>query len=64
TRETYISMIKKFYKWYMGNNRTYPEFLDGIQRPKMRNNLKPEGLITQDEVNSLIKASSNARDRA
>ncbi|MEM4067454.1 MAG: tyrosine-type recombinase/integrase [Candidatus Micrarchaeaceae archaeon] len=57
-------MIKKFYKWYMGNNRTYPEFLDGIQRPKMRNNLKPEELITQDEVNSLIKASSNARDRA
>ncbi|MEM3534121.1 MAG: tyrosine-type recombinase/integrase, partial [Thermoplasmatales archaeon] len=64
TRETYISMIKKFYKWYMGNNKTYPEFLDGIQRPKMRNNLKPEELITQDEINSLISASSNARDRA
>ncbi|MEM0050647.1 MAG: tyrosine-type recombinase/integrase [Candidatus Bathyarchaeia archaeon] len=64
TRETYISMIRRFYKWYMGNNKTYPEFLDGIQRVRKHNNMKPEELITQEEVNSLIKASSNARDRA
>ncbi|MEM3192613.1 MAG: tyrosine-type recombinase/integrase [Candidatus Parvarchaeota archaeon] len=64
TKATYVTMIKKFYKWYLGNNKTYPEFLDGIKRPKNNNNTTPESLLTQDDINSLIGASANARDRA
>ena len=64
TEETYLNMIKKFYKWSLGNNKSYPEFLDCIKRPRNNNNVKPEELITPDELSALIKASANVRDRA
>jgi site-specific recombinase XerD len=64
TKEMYLNMIKKFYKWSLGNNKSYPEFLDCIKRPRNNNNVKPEELITPDELSALIKASANVRDRA
>jgi site-specific recombinase XerD len=64
TRETYINMIKRFYKWHLGNNKTYPDFLDGIKRPKNHNNIEPEQLITKDELDSLVNNSVSARDKA
>ena len=64
TRETYINMIKKFYKWYLGGNKLYPDFLDGVKKPKHHETVKSEELVTQEEVNSLINSSKNPRDRA
>jgi hypothetical protein len=57
-------MIKKFYKWHMGRNKVYPEFLDGVKRPKHHEMVKAEDLVTPEEVNSLINSSKNPRDRA
>ncbi len=64
TRETYLKMVKKFYKWCLGNNITYPPFLKGIKSQKSHNNTKPEELITPNELKSLQNACVNSRDRA
>lgn len=64
TRETYVTMIRKFYKWYLGEGKRYPEFLDDFKFKVNRDNIRPEELITPDEESALIKAAGNARDRA
>ena len=64
TRETYINMIKKFYKWHLGGNKLHPDFLDGVKKPKHHETVKSEELVTQEEVNSLINSSKNPRYRA
>ena len=65
TYVTYINMIKRFYKWHLGNNTTYPDCVSWIKRPKNPNGkVKPDSLITQDEIKALVQNSKNNRDRA
>ncbi|MCL5873818.1 MAG: tyrosine-type recombinase/integrase [Candidatus Thermoplasmatota archaeon] len=64
TRETYVIMIKRFYKWYLGDNKIYPSFLDGIKIKVNHTDMKPESLITPDELSALVNACVNVRDRA
>jgi integrase len=62
----YKVALKKFYKWHLGKNENYPDCVKFIKigngHPSRQ--VKPESLITQDEVNKLIDASENQRDRA
>ena len=65
TYVTYINMIKRFYKWHLGNNTIYPECVSWIKRPKSPNGkVMPDSLITQDEIRLLVQNAKNNRDRA
>ena len=65
TYVTYINMIKRFYKWHLGNNTAYPECVSWVRRPKNPNGkIKPDSLITQDEIRLLVQNAKNNRDRA
>lgn len=65
TYVTYINMIKRFYKWHLGNNKEYPECISWIKRPKNPNGkIKPDSLISQEEIRALVENSVNNRDRA
>ncbi|MDA8054689.1 MAG: tyrosine-type recombinase/integrase [Thermoplasmatales archaeon] len=64
TQDTYIVMIKRFYKWYLGNDKRYPEFLDGIKSHVERTQITSEEIVSEDELSALLNACSNARDRA
>ncbi len=64
--KAYMVTLKKFYKWLLGNNENYPECVKWIKvgngHPSRQ--VKPEQLISKEEVNKLIDASENARDKA
>ncbi|MCL5874252.1 MAG: tyrosine-type recombinase/integrase [Candidatus Thermoplasmatota archaeon] len=64
TRTAYIIVIRRFYKWLLGNNKTYPEFLEEVRRSRNRNHVEPENLITPDELRALLDSCTNPRDRA
>ncbi|AAT42947.1 site-specific integrase [Picrophilus oshimae] len=63
--ESYYVTLKKFYKWLLGNNKTYPECVDWIKfNSRPSHEVKPESLITVEEEKKLINACRNSRDRA
>ena len=67
TKQTYKCILKKFYKWLKGNNKTYPDEVEWIKTNINRNQLKlpsEEGLITEEEVKELIDAADTPRDKA
>ena len=63
--ESYYVTLKKFYKWLLGNGKTYPECVEWIRfNPHPSHQVKPESLITREEEVKLINACRNSRDRA
>ena len=64
--QAYLVALKKFYKWHLGKNKSYPECVEWIKigNGHPSREIKPESLITQEEVNQLIAVCENARDKA
>lgn len=62
---TYVTMLKRFYKWHLGDDETYPECVRWVKLgSKPDEGMKPDNLITKEELDALIKNSVNSRDRA
>ena len=62
---TYVTMLKRFYKWHLGDDETYPECIRWVKLgSKPDGDMKPDNLITKEELDALIKNSVNSRDRA
>ena len=64
--QAYRVALKRFYKWHLGKDRSYPECVEWIKIKNVHpsRQIEPEMLITKEDENSMIKASENARDRA
>ena len=64
--QSYLVTLKRFYKWHLGKNRAYPECVEWIKigNAHPSRQIRPESLITQEDVNQLIEASRNTRDKA
>lgn len=65
TKYTYQVVLKRFYKWLLGDNEEYPAQVKWIH-PRMEKGHKiAEGrLLTIDDVKKLADATNNLRDRA
>ena len=67
TKHGYKVVIKKFYKWLRDTDDEYPIEVKWIKAGINRNQLKlpsENGLITEDDIKSLIKVANNPRDKA
>lgn len=63
TKRDYRTILKMFYKWL--NDGTYPEKVEWITTTKKRsNNTLPKDVLTEKDIEKLIKAANNTRDRA
>jgi integrase len=61
--ENYKSTLKKFYPWLLKNSN--PECISWIKTNNHPNkHVKPENMITENEVQSMIGTMKNARDKA
>lgn len=61
----YKVTLKRFYKWLMGNDQKYPELVDWIKTtPKNQNRLPRDSLLSNEEIERLVRACDNPRDRA
>lgn len=67
TKIDYNIIIKRFYKWLMGNDEEYPEQVKWL-KTTLRLKDKPvpsqSDLITEDEIKKLIEAAEHPRDKA
>ncbi|MEM2751143.1 MAG: tyrosine-type recombinase/integrase, partial [Nitrososphaerales archaeon] len=64
TKHDYKVVLKKFYKWLCGGEE-YPEQVKWIKTTlKMKDELLPEDLLTEDEVMKLVDKADSLRDKA
>ena len=66
TKRTYLIILKKFYKWLNGNEE-YPEQVRWIKATVKKSQMKlpsEEGLITEQDIKTLVDAADTPRDKA
>ena len=67
TKVTYKVVLKRFYKWLKGNNEEYPaeiKWLKVARGTADNQMLSQNDLISEEEVQKVIEAASNPRDKA
>ena len=65
TKHDYKVVIKRFYKWLKGGDKEYPPEVSWIKTTmKMRDELLPEDLLTEEDVMKLVNAVDHPRDKA
>jgi len=65
TKHDYKVTLKRFYKWLKGSGEEYPPEVKWIKTTlKRRDLLLPDQLLTEDEVQRLVDAADNPRDKA
>ena len=64
TKHTYRAMIKRFWKWLKGDDRTYPEEVEWIKVQTGREKKLPEELLSEEEIKRMVDAAENPRDKA
>lgn len=64
TETNYKTALKRFYKWHLTGDKRYPPQVEWVKTRKGNNNKLPEDLPTQEEVNAIIEACRNPRDKA
>jgi len=63
TRRTFKTNLKIFYRWLRGSEE-YPDEVRWIKPGKANNSIKPGDLLTKEEVERMIDATTNPRDKA
>jgi len=67
TIATYKAMLKRFYKWLLGNDEEYPDIIKWIKCKIKKHEipqLTNEELLTEEEVMSMIQNADHPRDKA
>lgn len=65
TKEDYKAMIKRFYKWLLGNEENYPEQVKWIKAKSRNNsNVLPENLLVPREVSQLADSTEDIMQKA
>lgn len=64
SKSDFRAILKLFFKWYRGNDETYPTEVAWIKTTFKKKHKLPEELLTEEEVFRIAKAAENPRDRA
>lgn len=64
TKGIYKVTLKKFYKWLEGNGTVCPEKVAWIKIREGGNHMLPEDLLTKEDIEKLVDAAENPRDKA
>ena len=64
TKTNYKTALKRFYKWHLGEDEAYPPEVRWVKTRRNGNHQLPEDLLTDEEIEALLQACQNFRDRA
>jgi integrase len=67
TRSDYLVILKRFYQWMRGidpGDHDYPSEVKWIRVRRKKKRILPETLLTREDIERLIRATENPRDRA
>ena len=64
--QAYQVTFKKFYKWFLGHNESYPDCVKWlkIKTPHRSEEKKPESIVSEQELEKMLDATLNMRDKA
>lgn len=64
--QAYHVTLKRFYRWLLGDNETYPECVKWlkIRSPHRSREKKPESIVSEQELAKMLDATLNPRDKA
>ncbi|OKY78283.1 MAG: XerD/XerC family integrase [Candidatus Methanohalarchaeum thermophilum] len=62
TKRTYKIILKRFYKW-LNNEKEHPEKIEFIETSYNRKNKLPNKLLKEKDIQKLIEATTNPRDK-
>lgn len=57
-------VLKRFYKWLLGNDETYPLQIAWLKLKEPKDHRLPEELITEEEVKKIVEVAGHPRDKA
>lgn len=64
TQEDFICSIKTAYKFWFGENESFPKVVLGLKRPKSRTALRlPKEMLTEEDIYQMIKVCPQTRDK-
>jgi len=64
TKVEFKIILKRFYKWLLGNDEYYPPCIAWVRTKEPRNHILPEELLTEEDVLRIINACKFDRDKA
>lgn len=67
TKRDFAITIKRFYKWYLGEDKRFPPLVEWINttlKKKDTPRLKKSELLSEEDVRKLIRVADNPRDKA
>ncbi len=57
-------VLKRFYKWLLGNDETYPAQIIWVKLKEPKNSRLPEDMISEEEIKKLVEIAKHPRDKA
>lgn len=64
TKADYLIILRIFYKWYLGNDKTIPHMLEDLKINYKKKRRLPSEILTQEDVISMMNSATSLRDRA
>jgi len=64
TKADYRIILKRFYKWLLGEDEYYPRIVSWIRNKEPKNGILPEELITEAEVKKLVRTAKYIRNKS
>lgn len=65
TTRDYKKIIKRFYRWLLGNDEFYPPQVCWIKcEHKSANKILPEDLLSEEDVRKMVEKANHMRDKA
>ncbi len=64
TKADYRIILKRFYKWLLGEDEFYPRIVSWIRNKEPKNSILPEELLSEEEILKLVDSAKFARDKA
>ncbi len=64
TKSNYKTALRQFYRWRLSSDEGFPLRVEWVRTRRTDNDQLPEGLLTRPEVEAMVQACKNPRDRA
>ena len=64
TKVDFKKLVRRFYKWLEGNNKSYPDKVDWIKCKEKIGNKESLDIITPSEIKKVIDTCESPRDKA
>ncbi len=64
TKVDYLVILKGFYKWFLGNDKKYPDIVEDISANYDKKRRLPSDILDEEDIIKMLNNALNLRDKA